>query len=138
MPLFGNKAKRLAKKRSVQDWMLWNYKVRVESAEAALAVGSAQRQGVHPHDLAMQLHKTCWHGAGGEAARYYEEARVRAVFEDGKLENEAAQTLVYCQVNRTAVPFLTDEVMQSVEEMIALSHDPNRKREIEIKDLQSR
>lgn len=138
MGLFGNEAKRRAKRLPVRDWMLWSYTVRVESDQAAVAVATAEHQGDTPRDIALQLHVSCWEGVAREAVAYYGQGSVREAFESADLEKKAAAILARSQVNQTLKPMFTGDVIEYVQEMVDVSRDPDRRRELEIKDLQTR
>jgi len=118
MALFGSDAKRRAKKSTPADWMLWSYLVRVESNEAAVAVGTADQNGQSALDIARQLHRSCWSGAANEAASYYGAAAVAVVFENADLEANAAEQIVQCQFNQTLVPTFTAEVVEDLQREI--------------------
>lgn len=115
MGLFGNEAKKQAKRRSVDDWMLWSYEVRVASNEAAVAVASGLEAGHSAADLAIRLFMTAWEGAAREAVSYYPQHQVQAAYEDQSLRKRAVALLSANQVNQTLIPPFTPELIRQLQ-----------------------
>lgn len=138
MGLFGNESRRQAKRLPVEHWMLWSYTIRVESDEAAAAAVSAQLTGASALEIAKELHGTCWAGASREAVKYYPQQSVELAFANLDIQRKAVARLDRCQINQTAMPPFTSDVIEGVQRAVEAYFDPEKRRESEIADLQTR
>lgn len=115
MALFGNEAKKQAKRLSVGDWMLWSYEIRVASNEAAAVVSQTQLAGEDMAAIGTRLFNSAWEGAANEALEYYSRPQVQAAYDDQTLRRRAISLLAANQVNASLNPPFPPELLHELQ-----------------------
>lgn len=115
MGVFGNEAKKQAKRLSVGDWMLWSYEIRVASNEAAAVVSQTQLAGEDMAAIGTRLFNSAWEGAANEALEFYSRPQVQAAYDDQNLRMRAVALLAANQVNATLDPPFPPELIHELQ-----------------------
>jgi len=112
--MFGNEAKRNAKKMTVEQWILWSAEVRLSSNEAAIAGATAQRAGHDQIAIGLRLFDAARNGAAQEALTYYPKAAVKRAYSD-----EQVSHLIVDLLRHTQVPFVGDAEIAEIHRLVS-------------------